>query len=94
MRCSGECRHPHRSCAGNSFLLLLWQWSGDSVPEIAAADFDQQGGHLMTFTLSSAAFVANGKIPLIHTCDGKDISPPLSLERGGAFLQKSGPHCR
>lgn len=63
---------------GTLFLLLLWQWSGDSVPEIAAADFDQQGGHLMTFTLSSAAFVANGKIPLIHTCDGKDISPPLS----------------
>ena len=29
-------------------------------------------------TLSSAAFAAGNSIPAIHTCDGSDISPPLS----------------
>lgn len=31
----------------------------------------------MTFHLSSDAFVHEGDIPLIHTCDGDDLSPPL-----------------
>lgn len=28
--------------------------------------------------LTSAAFIAGGSIPSVHTCDGKDISPPLA----------------
>jgi Raf kinase inhibitor-like YbhB/YbcL family protein len=32
----------------------------------------------MPFTLTSAAFEAGHNIPAIHTCDGKDVSPPLS----------------
>jgi len=32
----------------------------------------------LTLLLTSAAFVAGGLIPAIHTCDGKDISPPLA----------------
>jgi len=29
-------------------------------------------------TLTSTAFAANGAIPSLYTCDGKDVSPPLS----------------
>jgi len=32
----------------------------------------------MPMQLASASFKANGEIPRRHTCDGADISPPLS----------------
>ncbi|HET8524649.1 MAG TPA: YbhB/YbcL family Raf kinase inhibitor-like protein [Thermomicrobiales bacterium] len=32
----------------------------------------------MTFKLTSSAFGDQGTIPTIYTCDGRDISPPLS----------------
>src|SRR3569623_2787287 len=32
----------------------------------------------MSLTLHSSAFAANAEIPSVHTCEGKDISPPLS----------------
>lgn len=32
----------------------------------------------MPLTLKSAAFDAGGDIPATHTCDGDDVSPPLS----------------
>ncbi|WP_019140188.1 YbhB/YbcL family Raf kinase inhibitor-like protein [Noviherbaspirillum massiliense] len=32
----------------------------------------------MAMTLTSSAFQANGGIPAIHTCEGVDLSPPLS----------------
>lgn len=32
----------------------------------------------MTFKLTSSAFDDQGTIPTIYTCDGRDISPPLS----------------
>ncbi len=32
----------------------------------------------MALTISSPAFAANGSIPAVHTCEGKDISPALS----------------
>ncbi|MFQ5945296.1 MAG: YbhB/YbcL family Raf kinase inhibitor-like protein [Anaerolineae bacterium] len=32
----------------------------------------------MTLEISSAAFTAGGEIPREHTCDGADLSPPLS----------------
>jgi Raf kinase inhibitor-like YbhB/YbcL family protein len=31
----------------------------------------------MNLTLTSTAFVHNGEIPRLYTCDGRDISPPL-----------------
>ena len=34
----------------------------------------------MNFFLSSAVFSHNDPIPAIHTCDGKDISPPLAWD--------------
>lgn len=30
------------------------------------------------FTITSPAFGAGEKIPMLHTCDGKDVSPPLT----------------
>lgn len=32
----------------------------------------------MTLKLSSSAFGHNAMIPAVHTCEGRDISPPLS----------------
>lgn len=32
----------------------------------------------MTLTLSSSQFTHNGEIPALYTCQGKDISPPLT----------------
>lgn len=32
----------------------------------------------MSLTLSSQAFTPKGAIPTVYTCDGRDISPPLS----------------
>jgi Raf kinase inhibitor-like YbhB/YbcL family protein len=32
----------------------------------------------MTMSLSSSAFVDSGAIPAVYTCEGKDVSPPLS----------------
>ena len=32
----------------------------------------------MLLTLSSPAFAHQGRIPAIHTCDGRDLSPPLN----------------
>ena len=32
----------------------------------------------MALTISSPAFAANGTIPAVHTCEGKDISPTLN----------------
>ncbi|HXZ84711.1 MAG TPA: YbhB/YbcL family Raf kinase inhibitor-like protein [Myxococcota bacterium] len=31
----------------------------------------------MAFTLHSTAFASHGSIPAAHTCEGKDVSPPL-----------------
>ena len=43
---------------------------------------DNTGGITMplalTLTLSSIAFANGANMPLIHTCDGSDVSPPLS----------------
>ncbi len=32
----------------------------------------------MSFTLTSSAFTHQGEIPVKYTCDGEDLSPPLS----------------
>jgi Raf kinase inhibitor-like YbhB/YbcL family protein len=42
---------------------------------VRATDGEKEGS--MTMQLTSAAFVDNGSIPVDHTCDGRDISPPL-----------------
>ena len=37
-----------------------------------------QGDGSMAFALTSTAFTAGGSIPAAHTCEGKDIAPPLA----------------
>ena len=37
-----------------------------------------RGDPEMALTLPSTAFEANDSIPSLYTCDGDDISPPLS----------------
>lgn len=37
-----------------------------------------QGGALMAFSLKTSAFSEGGTIPAKNTCDGDDLSPPLS----------------
>jgi len=32
----------------------------------------------MSLKLSSTAFEANGEIPVVHTCDGRGVAPPLA----------------
>lgn len=36
------------------------------------------GGKAMAFEIKSSAFAANSTIPSKYTCDGSDVSPPLS----------------
>jgi Raf kinase inhibitor-like YbhB/YbcL family protein len=59
-----------------TFLLVL------SPAPIALAPMIQavlaKENETMTLKLTSAAFVHEGAIPRIHTCEGKDVSPPLA----------------
>lgn len=43
--------------------------------------------HAADFTLKSAAFLNNQRIPTPYTCDGQDISPQLSWENPPANTQ-------
>ncbi len=54
---------PHLAC-----LALLGAWSATT----------QAGDKTMGMSISSSAFVHNGSIPKLYTCEGKDISPPLT----------------
>lgn len=54
---------------GVALLLVLVLLIGCSI----------QKSEPMTLTLTSSAFSHQGKIPLIYTCDGENISPPLTL---------------
>lgn len=47
--------------------------AGKEIPEAT----QEKGGSLMGLTITSPAFAHNGEIPAKHTCDGKDVSPPL-----------------
>ena len=41
-------------------------------------DSGKSGGDKMSLTITSLAFSQNENIPSLYTCDGEDISPPLS----------------
>jgi Raf kinase inhibitor-like YbhB/YbcL family protein len=43
---------------------------------LAAAAAEE--GAAMALTLTSPAFEHQGKIPRVHTCEGRDLSPPLA----------------
>jgi len=51
-------------------LITLFLLSGCLVP-------GERGG-VPALSVSSAAFAPNGQIPVVYTCDGANISPPLS----------------
>lgn len=52
-------------------LLYLYQSTGQSYTNTA-------GGNTMEIKMKSTAFEEGGMIPKKYTCDGLDISPPLS----------------
>ncbi len=69
-------------------LLFAWQWFGTGRA-VATASPGGQGNQTMALTISSSAFPPHGKIPALHTCDGRDISPPLGwsgVPRGAKSL--------
>jgi len=41
----------------------------------------------VTFALTSSAFTEGGPIPREHTCDGKDVAPPLGWSGAPAGVQ-------
>ena len=43
-----------------------------------ASSRGKEDDRTMGFTLASTAFSHNGAIPSLHTCQGRDVSPPLS----------------
>jgi len=45
---------------------------------LALALLPAAGGGAMTFTLGSPAFAPGQQIPIRHTCEGEDLSPPLA----------------
>ena len=53
--------------------LLLTAWIGNGGGGASAG-----GDGAMTFTLQSASFSPGGEIDRKYTCDGPDLSPPLS----------------
>jgi len=57
------------------FIILMFSTCLIGKTSIAASQKKEVGK--MNFELISPAFPPNGEIPVIYTCDGKDISPPL-----------------
>jgi Raf kinase inhibitor-like YbhB/YbcL family protein len=51
------------------------------------------GGMAMAFELTSAAFEAGETIPVKHTCDGADVSPPLAWKHAPAATQSFALVC-
>lgn len=56
------------------FLLAIFC----PVRSLIAQGSKAEGGIPMSIELTSRAFSHNDSIPAIYTCDGRDISPPLS----------------
>ena len=78
---SEKCRNNCRSRADARIglvtmyflLVILYPWTMNR-----AYGSETQGITPMTLKLSSQAFSPNDPIPTIYTCDGRDVSPPLS----------------
>ena len=60
-----------------SSLTLLWLAASMTLA-ILMQEIHAEEGKAMTLTLTSTAFTHEGAIPRIHTCEGKDLSPPLA----------------
>jgi Raf kinase inhibitor-like YbhB/YbcL family protein len=55
--------------------MLLMMSCLTITPEAGAREVLKMG----ELQISSSAFVHNGTIPVRHTCDGEDVSPPLAF---------------
>lgn len=55
-------------------LLLLCACEKEEIEK------NEDGGETMDIKITSSAFENEGMIPVKYTCDGEDISPPLSWE--------------
>jgi Raf kinase inhibitor-like YbhB/YbcL family protein len=62
---------------GPVVALWLLVFHGPGMMKVAHSR-EAKGGAPMNFAIASSAFSHNESIPAIHTCDGKDISPPLA----------------
>ena len=51
---------------------------GGCGPGPSATALPEEGGKVMTLLLTSSAFSQGDPIPTKYTCDGDDVSPPLS----------------
>jgi Raf kinase inhibitor-like YbhB/YbcL family protein len=60
-------------------MALILHVVGCTGAEDSERKPSSQGGHIMAMTLSSPAFIEEGLIPPTYTCDGEDISPPLTI---------------
>src|SRR3972149_5974377 len=65
---------------GLSFPPFLKGEKGGLFPSAGADVSAQKGGEAMAFTINSSVFKEGGTIPRPYTCDGADLSPPLSWE--------------
>ncbi len=63
---------PSASSAGSAPAVASSE-PGESVPPSAAAS----QGSISHFTLSSSGFGGNEAIPMVYSCDGDGVSPPL-----------------
>ena len=63
-----------RSSPSARLLLVI----GTLVVALAGADGGRGGVDPMALELTSSAFVQGGEIPARYTCEGEDVSPPLS----------------
>ena len=64
-------------------ILVLAACGGgqDEVSEVGKVEEGEKGDFPMALELTSSAFEHEGMIPAKYTCDGQDISPPLTWEK-------------
>lgn len=61
-----------------ALFLVFWMWrSGRQNQESVLKEGTMQ--QTASLTVSSDAFSEGGKIPIVYTCDGENINPPLML---------------
>jgi len=77
-KCPKIYRVPHAARGITAVMLLLVPLSFAAMTAVPGNQ--AKGGTPMTLSISSRAFAANGSIPSVYTCDGRDISPPLAWD--------------
>jgi len=60
------------------YRLITWLILGLILVPVMKTNAEMKGGSEMKLKIGSTAFTEGGIIPKQYTCDGADISPPLS----------------